>query len=54
MSKIKAILIISLEICKYRELLGDGSELGVRFSYKIQEKPNGIAEAFKLVGIYSV
>ena len=32
----------------YRELLGDGSELEFRFSYKIQEKPNGIAEAFKI------
>jgi len=49
-SKIKDILIISSpqDIPMYRELLGDGSELGVRFSYKIQEKPNGIAEAFKI------
>lgn len=49
-AKIKDILIISTsqDIPMYRELLGDGSELGVKFSYKIQDKPNGIAEAFKI------
>ena len=49
-AKIKDILIISTsqDIPMYRELLGDGLELGVKFSYKIQDKPNGIAEAFKI------
>jgi glucose-1-phosphate thymidylyltransferase len=32
----------------FRDLLGDGSELGMSFSYKIQEQPNGLAQAFVL------
>lgn len=31
---------------QYADLLGDGSELGIRLSYGVQEKPRGIAEAF--------
>ncbi len=48
---IRDILIISgeQEIPHYRALLGDGSRFGVTFTYAVQEKPNGIAEAF-LVG----
>ncbi len=47
---IREILIISTpyDIPKYKELFGDGSELGLSFSYKIQDAPNGIAEAFIL------
>ena len=47
---IKEILIISTpyDIPKYKELFGDGSELGLSFTYKIQDAPNGIAEAFIL------
>jgi len=30
----------------FEKLLGDGSEIGCKISYKVQEKPNGIAEAF--------
>jgi glucose-1-phosphate thymidylyltransferase len=30
----------------FKKLLGDGSELGCKFEYEIQEKPNGLAEAF--------
>ncbi len=45
---IKDILIISTQKDKpdFENLLGDGSNLGLNFFYDIQEKPNGIAEAF--------
>ena len=45
---IKEILIISIprDISCFKELLGDGRELGMNIQYKIQEKPNGLAEAF--------
>ena len=45
---IRDILIISTErdLPAFEELFGDGSELGLNFSYKVQEKPNGLAEAF--------
>lgn len=47
---IKEILIIStpVDLPMFQRLLGDGSELGIRFEYKIQEHPNGLAEAFIL------
>ena len=32
----------------FKRLLGDGSELGCRFQYTVQEKPNGLAQAFVL------
>lgn len=45
---IQDILIITTpeEQFLFKRLLGDGSNFGVRFSYAIQEKPNGLAEAF--------
>ena len=30
----------------YKDLLGDGSSLGIKFEYKIQENQNGLGEAF--------
>ena len=45
---IKDILIISTprDLPNFEKLLGDGSEYGIKLSYKIQEQPNGLAEAF--------
>ena len=45
---IRNILLISTsrDLPMYQELLGDGSHIGLDISYKIQHKPNGIAEAF--------
>ena len=47
---IRDVLIIStpLDLPLYERLLGDGSNLGMRFSYKVQEVPNGLAQAFVL------
>lgn len=48
LADIRDILIISTpeDIEHYENLLGDGSNLGVKFTYKVQEKPKGLAEAF--------
>lgn len=45
---IREILIISTpeDIGDYESLLGDGHKWGVAFSYKIQDKPRGLADAF--------
>lgn len=45
---IKEILIISTahDLPLFKKLLGDGSNLGIKLNYVIQEKPRGIAEAF--------
>lgn len=45
---IREILIISTpkDLDSFQSLLGDGSDYGVNFQFKIQEKPQGIADAF--------
>ena len=47
---IREVLIISTptDLPMFERLLGDGSELGMKFSYQVQETPNGLAQAFVL------
>ena len=48
LSNIKEVLVISTprDVVTFKELLGDGSQWGMHFEYEVQEKPNGLAEAF--------
>ncbi|MCB2209038.1 MAG: glucose-1-phosphate thymidylyltransferase RfbA [Bacteroidetes bacterium] len=50
MAGIRDVLIISTpqDLPNFEKLLGDGSQIGCRFTYKVQEIPNGLAQAFVL------
>ena len=50
LADIREVLIIStpVDLPMFERLLGDGSDLGMKFSYKVQEVSNGLAQAFVL------
>ena len=52
---IKEILIISTpeDTPRFKQLLGNGKDLGISLSYAIQDQPNGLAEAF-IIGEYFI
>jgi glucose-1-phosphate thymidylyltransferase len=50
MAGIREVLVISTpqDIAQYQRVLGDGSQWGISLLYKVQDQPNGLAEAFLL------
>lgn len=48
LAEIKEILVISTprDIECFKELLGNGKKIGINIEYAVQNKPNGLAEAF--------
>lgn len=60
LAKVKDVLIISTprDLPCYKELFGDGSQLGMNIEYAVQDKPRGLADAFiigeKFIGDDSV
>lgn len=50
LAHIQDILIITTphDLPLYQKLLGDGSDLGIRFEYAVQERPEGLAQAFTI------
>ena len=60
LSEIKEVLVISTprDITLFKELFGDGSWLGMKIEYAVQDKPRGLADAFivgeKFIGTDSV
>lgn len=57
---IRDVLIISTpkDISIFKDILGDGTQIGMQFSYEVQEEPKGLAQAFligeKFIGIDKV
>jgi glucose-1-phosphate thymidylyltransferase len=49
---IREIMVISTpeDLPQFKRLLGDGSRFGIQFSYAVQPKPDGIAQAFLIAG----
>src|SRR5215469_16341968 len=50
LAKIREVLVISTprDLPMFRQLLGNGENLGMKFEYIIQQSPNGLAQAFVL------
>ena len=54
LSQIKDVLIITKkeDLKSFKSLLGNGKKLGMKISYATQEKPKGIADAFKIGAVF--